>query len=283
MKRLALPSALAPALLTLVCTACATGGTGALGHHPLTLATLYSQSAAEFDAATRTVFAAAWAQLDAVLADTSLTALDEQKDGYDAKPPAIILDVDETVLDNSPYEARLIEDGTSYPKGWDDWCNQSAAHSIPGALEFTQNAAERGITVFYVTNRKAHLEDGTRANLEALGFPMQEGTDVLFMADERDEWTSDKTSRRQFIAETHRVVMVFGDNLGDFIARADAKGSPDERHLSALRHSDRWGKVWFMLPNPMYGYWDGAVLDDDYDRTDAEIGRLRFEALETGR
>lgn len=283
MKRLALPPALAPALMTFVCAACATGGTETLGHHPLTLATLYSQSSAEFDAATRTIYAAAWSQLDVALADTSQTALLEQEDAYQSKPPAIILDVDETVLDNSPYEARLIEDGTSYPAGWDEWCNQSAARSIPGALEFTQNAAERGVTVFYVTNRKAHLEDGTQANLEALGFPMAEGRDVLFMADERDEWTSDKTSRREFIAETHRVVMVFGDNLGDFMARADAKGIPDQRHLSALRHSDRWGKQWFMLPNPMYGYWDGAVLDDDYDRTDSEIGRLRFEALDTRR
>ncbi|MEM6676072.1 MAG: HAD family acid phosphatase, partial [Planctomycetota bacterium] len=141
------------------------------GHHPLTMATLYAQTSAESAASCRAIYAAARAQLDAALADRTWTAALEQEGDFAAKPPAIVLDVDETVLDNSPYEVRLIEDRTSYPDGWDAWCDQAAAKPVAGALEFTRFAAERGVTVFYVTNRKANLEDGTRRNLVAEGFP----------------------------------------------------------------------------------------------------------------
>ncbi|MEM9381146.1 MAG: HAD family acid phosphatase, partial [Planctomycetota bacterium] len=163
------------------------------------------------------------------------------------------------------------------------WSHHAAAEPVAGALELTRYAAERGVTVVYVTNRKAHLEDGTRRNLVAEGFPFAEDRDVLFMADEREEWTSDKTSRRRAVAETHRILLLFGDNMGDFVARDDARGTPAERAAVMERHADRWGTRWFMVPNAMYGYWDGAVLDYDYDRSERAIDGLRLDGLDPKR
>ena len=277
---LARPSrAIVAAILLLTAAGCSAHR----GHHPLTLATLYAQSSAESAANCRGVYAAARLQRDAAIADTSWTAALEQEGDFAAKPPAIVLDVDETVLDNSPYEVRLIEDRIAYPAGWEAWCNQAAAEPVAGALELTRYAAERGVTVFYLTNREARLEAGTRRNLVAEGFPVAEDRDVVLMANEREEWTSDKTTRRRAIAETHRIVMLFGDNMGDFVARDDARGTPAERAAVMKQHADRWGTRWFMLPNAMYGYWDGAVLGDDYDRSESVGDGLRLDGLDARR
>ncbi len=246
--------------------------------HPLLLATLYSNTAAEYSATAKGLYRSAEAQMDILLGDPVHTAALEQESPHGR--PAVILDVDETVLDNSPFEVRLIEDHTSYPTGWDEWCNQATAKAVPGALEFTTTAASMGVTVFYVTNRKAHLEDGTRRNLVALGFPMGEDIDTLLMRGEREDWTSDKTTRRAHVAKDFRVLMLFGDNMGDFVSLADAKGTPAERQAAVDEHAERWGREWVMLPNPMYGYWESAVLGDATDPTDEEINRLRIQAMD---
>src|SRR6478672_1504100 len=84
---------------------------------------------------------------------------------------AIIVDVDETILDNSRYQGMLIKRGVNYPEGWTDWCNRAEATSIPGALDFLKYAHARGVRVFYITNRKIAEKDGTARNLKSLGFP----------------------------------------------------------------------------------------------------------------
>src|SRR2546430_10641776 len=81
---------------------------------------------------------------------------------------AIIVDVDETILDNSRYQGMLIKKGVNYPEGWTDWCNRAEATSIPGALDFLKYAHSRGVRVFYITNRKIADEDGTARNLNTL-------------------------------------------------------------------------------------------------------------------
>ncbi|MEM8710459.1 MAG: HAD family acid phosphatase [Planctomycetota bacterium] len=259
-------------------------GAGDVAGNPLTLATLYANTSAEYAAATRGVYAAAEAAFPKLLVDTSHTAALEQRGQRFADlPPAIILDVDETVLDNSPFEVRLIEDGTAYPTGWADWCSEAAAEPVPGALEFTQLAAASGVEVFYVTNRKEGVKKGTVENLRSLGFPLNPRVDTVLMRDGQPDWGSDKTSRRLHVAANYRIVMLFGDNTGDFLGLAGAKGSPEERMDAVGAFGDRWGRSWFMLPNPMYGYWDGAVLDDNYDRPADEIERRRVRAMDDKR
>lgn len=250
--------------LVLPTPACAGGvATVEAVSHELLLATLYVQNAAEYDAATRMSYAAALAQLDAALADPRWTAAVEQEvtEAIGALPPAVILDVDETVLSNVAYQARLILDGGSYGSStWLPWCEEAQATPIAGALEFCQAAAARGVAVFYVTNRRAVVDEATTRNLREVGFPLSDAEDWVLTRDERPDWTGDKTSRRAFVAERHRVIMAFGDNLGDFVAieELDAAG----RDAVVERHASWWGTRWFMIPNPMYGSWESELTKE---------------------
>jgi Predicted secreted acid phosphatase len=97
--------------------------------HELLMATLYVQSSAEFYANSKTIYQAAKNDLQNLLKDTNHTAALEQNGNYSKKPPAIILDVDQTVLDNSAYHARIIEKDTSYPECWFSWAKEKKPHS----------------------------------------------------------------------------------------------------------------------------------------------------------
>ena len=199
--------------------------------------------------------------------------------GFEDLPPAVILDVDETVLDNSTFQARLIQSNQSYSSaGWAAWTAEEAAPAIPGALNFCKEAAARGITVFYLTNRKAAEEPATRNNLKKLGFPLSDATDVVLTRGEKPAWSSgDKTPRRESIAKRYRILQLFGDNLGDFL---EAEGTPQERVAAANRYADYWGMRWIVLPNPTYGNWEGALFGGDRSlsaeqQRERKIGGLR--------
>lgn len=231
-------------------------------------AVLWVQSAVEYWGVALQAYELASIQLERALEDPRRTAaLEQRQRGSELAdlPPAVILDVDETVLDNSPYQARLIEDRQQFGRGsWNRWSNEAAADPVPGALEFCREAAQRGVTVFYVTNRDAVLEEATRENLRRLGFPLDEEVDTVLTRGEKAEWaSSDKTPRRRHVAARYRVLLLIGDNLGDFAPADD--GAVGQRAAFAREHRDFWGERWIVLPNPMYGSWEGAVIDFDYD------------------
>lgn len=225
--------------------------------HALVNATLWVQSAAEYDASALQTYAAARRQLDAALADRGWAGAEEETNADPGQPPAVILDLDETTLDNSGYEARAIRKGITYDKPlWREWVAESAASAVPGAKEFLLYAQSRGVTPFYITNRDFDPEHpGTRRNLELLGFPLT--ADTLLMRGGRPEWRSDKSGRRAHVAATHRVLLVIGDDLNDF-TNAREKSHADREAIMA-RTRDWWGTRWFMLPNPMYGSWEDAA------------------------
>jgi acid phosphatase len=261
-------------LAALLWTAC--GGTR--GGSPSLNAVLWVQGAAEYAAAATGAYEMATRSLELGQADSSWTAATEQGEAYHLLPPAVILDVDETVLDNTPYQARLIEDGERFGSdSWAAWVMEARARAIPGALEFTRSAARSGVTVFYVTNRDAELEEATRSNLERLGFPLATATDVILTRGERSEWGSDKSSRRRHIARQYRVIVLVGDDLGDFVA-TDRAG-PAERMALVERSRERWGTRWIVLPNPMYGSWDRSLLGFS-DLSEEEAQRLKRERLD---
>jgi acid phosphatase len=238
-------------------------------------ATLWMETSAEYQASARQTYGVAHRLLDTALADPSWSAVG-QTAAAASMPPAIVLDLDETALDNMGFESRAIEAGTTYtPQLWSQWVSESAAGTTPGAAEFLAYAKSRGVTPFYVTNRKAEEEAATRANLEKLGYPLGTTEDTLLVVGERPEWTSDKTSRREFVASTHRVLMLFGDDLNDFAAAAGK--SRAERDSIVRQHQDDWGIRWFILPNPVYGSWEKATMSDATGPTDCEkkIDRLR--------
>ena len=250
-----------PALLALLIVVAALPGDGPSPATAKLDATLWLQSAAEAKALALQVWQTASGRLDAALGDPRWTACVEQSavDGYEQLPPAVIVDVDETVLDNSPYQARLVLDGASYASStWKSWVEEKKAGPLPGSLAFLQEAAQRGIAVYYVTNRAADLEEATRKNLAQWGFPLATGFDCVLCKNEKPEWSSDKTTRRARIALRHRVLFLFGDDLGDFLPKA--KRSPAERHQAVNETAGWWGSRWFMLPNPTYGSWERSLL-----------------------
>jgi acid phosphatase len=249
--------------------------------HELLNSVLWTQTAAEFQVLAKQSYIRAQEALDEALEDTSWTAALEQEGLYDMRPPAVILDVDETVLDNSPYEARLIQREAMFSTDtWHQWCQEARAPAIPGALEFTRYAASKAVTVFYVTNRRHEVEEATRKNLEALGFPLDSRRDTLLTRGERREWdTSDKTPRRKEVASRHRVLLLIGDNLGDFVPIDGL--TVDQRAKLVEQYPDYWGKRWIMLPNPQYGSWEGALYGFEYGLSDEEKLRIKYEKLKT--
>jgi 5'-nucleotidase (lipoprotein e(P4) family) len=244
--------------------------------HALINASLWVQSAAEYRASALQTYAAARRQLDAALADRTFTGAEEEKNEDPSQPPAVILDLDETALDNVAYEARMIKRGMTYDKDlWRVWVGESAARAVPGASEFLAYAQSRGVTPFYITNRDFDPEHpGTRRNLERLGFPLT--ADNLLMRGTRPEWRSDKSGRRAHVASTHRVLLVIGDDLNDF-TNAREKSQAD-RDAIMERTASWWGTRWFMLPNPMYGSWEGAATGDA-ERTPCEQLQRKIDVL----
>ncbi len=239
-------------------------------------ATLYAQSAAEYRALCYAVYASARLQLDAALADKAWTACLEQQGDYSGKPPAVILDADETVLDNSAYQARLIRHGGEYDlKTWLPWCREKKALAVPGAVEFCRYAADKGCTVFYVTNRDSEVRDATRDNLRALGFPLRDEPQTVLTRDD----TSDKSPRRRKVCEGYRVLLQVGDQLTDFAG--DFNKQPREKRAALVeKHRDWFGTRWHVLPNVMYGDWEASLFGYEFRLSPAQKLARKLAALE---
>ncbi|WP_397572999.1 5'-nucleotidase, lipoprotein e(P4) family [Silanimonas sp.] len=230
-------------------------------------ATAWVQSSIEARMAHRQAWRSAERLLDAALADASWDALaaNDRVAPVAGLPPAIIVDVDETVLDNSPYQVRLIrEDGSFDDATWNAWVDEARATAVAGAPEFAQAAAKRGVTMIYLTNREHAKSAVTRRNLEAVGFPPPAESQFLGLGFDTPGCVpkgSDKGCRRQFVAQRYRVLMQFGDQLGDFVSVSD---NGLEARATQLQGFDAWvGQRWFMLANPSYGSWESALYGND--------------------
>ena len=242
------------------------------------LAVLYAQSSAEYEANNLQTFAGAKLALEKALVNKNWTAAIEQKEDFSEKPPAVILDIDETVLNNIPFQARAIIKGESYPNGWVEWMLEEASTSVAGVSEFLKYADSKGIKIFYVTNRIAIAEEATRNNLKKLGLPFDTDRDVLLMKNENG-WTSDKVSRRELIAQDYRILLLIGDQLGDFISLDEATAGMDSRKEVAAKYEEMWGKKWFIITNPIYGRWEAAIYNNEYPDTESELMQMRLKAL----
>ena len=261
-------------------TACSSTAPSVLDH-PATSATLWMQNSAEYQALTTSIYQNATSHLGLALEDSYWTAYPKQEEqNIASKPPAVILDVDETVLNNSAFEARMIKQRSDYdPEKWNDWVMEAKADPIAGALDFTQRAAKEDVTIYYVTNRDAKVEEGTRRNLQKLGFPLSETEDRILSNHERENWTSAKVNRRAFVAADHRIIMLFGDNLNDFIHAEDI--SREQRHRLVKQHQNKWGRKWFVLPNPVYGSWESALYNFDNSLSPSQIDSVKKANLNT--
>ena len=244
------------------------------------MSVLFQQTAAERLAGSLQTFKSAKQALDNALADSSWSALPGQN--VHGKKPAIIVDVDETVLDNTAYEARMILDGTKYPEGWVSWGKEAAATEVPGAKDFLNYAASKDVTIFYVTNRVVELKEATKKNLTKLGIPWDKTKDTVLMRGENN-WGSDKGPRRTFVGNEYRVLLMIGDNLGDFVDAKDNNLNPSNRKNIVSDYADYWGVQWFMLQNIAYGDWEGALYDFNYSLSPDEVYNSRLEFLDPAR
>jgi 5'-nucleotidase (lipoprotein e(P4) family) len=224
-------------------------------------AVLWMQTSVEYRANAVQTYRLAEAALLQGLRDPHWTAALEQNGDFENLPPAVILDLDETVLDNSVLEARLTAVGESYSDPvWTKWVNERSAGLVPGAMDFLQFAHANGVAPIYITNRvcdPSKEDDPTVQVLRNLHVPLDPVTDRLVCA--KDSKESDKTERRRMCAARFRILLLFGDQLGDFLQIPPASATLEGREKLFLAHQSLWGERWFQLPNPMYGSWEGAL------------------------
>jgi 5'-nucleotidase (lipoprotein e(P4) family) len=193
------------------------------------------------------------------------------------QPRAVIVDCDETIIDNSRFQGMLLKNRVNYnQKDWTDWINRAEAEAVPGAVEFLRYAASRGVRVFYITNRNEIQKAGTAANLKKLGFPNVNDQTLLVQIDPKN---SSKEPRRQSVGAKYRIVLLMGDDLNDFSDVFENSKTVDARVAAADRYQAEFGKRFIVLPNPMYGNWESAIYGYNFKLTEAEKAEKRRSLL----
>lgn len=252
-------------------------------------AVLWVQRSTEYQANTISLYRAAADHLDAALAEPHWDALVPEERALsgklDALPPAVIMDIDETVLDNSPYQARLIAGGEEYDEvTWAAWVAEKKAKPVPGVLDFAKAADAKGVTILYLSNRAQHLQEATLANLRAEGLPVKDDSVFLGLGthvEGCEQNGSEKICRRRLAGQKYRVLMQFGDQLGDFVEVI--ANTAEARDGLMETYGDWFGERWWMLANPTYGSWEPATFNNNWgDPREVRRGHKR-EALNTAR
>ena len=190
---------------------------------------------------------------------------------------AIIVDLDETIIDNTRNEARIVKEGVPFtPDSFTAWVNRAECDAIPGAVEFLRYANSRGVRVFYVSNRKQIERDGTLRNLKKLGFPNVNDA-TLLLRPETGEMS--KEPRRVAISARYRIVLLMGDDLNDFAGVFENSKTVDSRNESVEQNKAQFGRRFIVLPNPMYGSWETAIYGAGSKLSEAEKAEKRKSAL----
>lgn len=199
---------------------------------------------------------------------------EDRRNNKSERKRAVVVDIDETLLDNSPHMGKLIKNNEVFPYAWTEWVNRAEAEPLPGALEFLTYAVSIGYDVFYVSNRSAKTEtDGTAENLRKKGFPQVLSAHIMLKGEQ-----SSKEERRRTIEKTHEIVLLIGDNLND-LANVFEKKSVSDRSEEVDGARNKFGTKFIMLPNPMYGDWESAIYEYRRGLSDKEKAELRDSAL----
>ena len=238
----------------------------------ITAGVLYTQKAAEYRALAFQAFNLARLRLDEDLDKKNLKKLPKAERKM---PRAIVVDIDETVLDNSPSNAKQIRTNSPFnTKDWYAWGELRKAKAVPGAVDFINYAVSKGVKIFYISNRDEVQRQATIDNLKSVGFNDIASERVLLRIDGQ----SPKGPRRDIVTATYRIVLLAGDNLDDFASTFERR-SVAERFAEVDRMRDQWGKKFIVLPNAMYGTWENAIYE--YQRlTEAQKAEKRAAAIE---
>lgn len=210
-----------------------------------TMGVKWQQQSAEAQALQGQTYEFATHQLDKAVAGAA-----------DGEKLAIMTDLDETAIDNSDLLARDIAECHDFSgwDTWDDWEKNGKPRMIPGALEFFNHADELGIDIYYVSDRTEENHDDNVAGLKKLGLPQADDDHVMLLGPPKDE-------RRAKVEEDHTLLMQLGDTLHDFDG-AFADASLAEQRDLVEKHKMKFGTEWIILPNPTYGDWSEAKLEE---------------------
>ncbi|MDH3621470.1 MAG: acid phosphatase [Gammaproteobacteria bacterium] len=232
------------------------------------LGLLWVKHAAEYRAITTQVYRNAEAALPDYINDSSWSAMPEQS-GAEDLPPAVILDVDETVVSNVDFQLTFERPFANHKL--DDWSSNYQSLPIPGVKDFVDAARAKGVAVFFVTNRPCERigasndpcpqKQTTIDDIREVGIAVE--PEYVMLSGERPGWDREKLVRRELIAKTHRVIMLIGDDYGDFVPCARKKvvvpctvpATRASRAEALKEYDDYWGAGWYILPNPMHGSW----------------------------
>ena len=190
--------------------------------------------------------------------------------------PALITDIDETVLDNSPYAVHQALLRKDYDQTeWYRWSDRALADTLPGAAIFLKYAASKGVEIFYISNRADREKTVTLANLKKFGLPDADTAHLLLK-----QTTSGKESRRQQVMKTHEIILLMGDNLSDFSSLFDKKGEEERTENTNLFYQE-FGNKFIVLPNPGYGDWESSLFKYNNNLTGIQKDSVIRAALKT--
>lgn len=235
------------------------------------LGLLWVKHSAEYRAITKQTYAAATAALPGFIEDGSWSVVAGQADAA-GLPVAVILDVDETAVSNVDFQLTFERPFDNWKL--EEWTSTTPATSIAGMKEFIDTARATGVTVFFITNRPcepiAGIDDpcpqkkSTIDDIAEVG--IETDADHVLLSDEQG-WNREKSVRRDYVGQSHRVIMLIGDDLGDFVpcsrfkpyAPCTTSATAEDRHDMVAAHAHLWGNGWYILPNPMHGSWTTVV------------------------
>jgi acid phosphatase len=226
------------------------------------------QQAAEFRALSLQAYHQAERDLPGFLADRTWTAQPGQTNAH-YLPTAIVFDVDETIVSGVDFQLNVHRPVTQAKL--DQWNSEHQALPIEGFARFAETARAAGVELFFITNRPCEVIEGNDDpcpyKSTVVNDIREAGVEVdaehVWLANERPNWTREKLARREELARTHRILMLIGDDLSDFIPCVREKpaapcrdaGTAESRMRKVTEFSGYWGHGWYILPNPMHGSW----------------------------
>lgn len=213
------------------------------GHAEFAMGVRYQQQSGEVRALQLQAFRIATERLDAAVAENG-----------GPQGLAVVTDLDETVLDNSPLFARALADGRHVDdwRTWKHWEREGQPQLTAGSADFLHHADRAGVAIFYMSDRWEENKDATIATLQALKLPQARADRVLLLGEP-------KQGRRAWISERFRIILQLGDSLHDF-DHAFAEGDPQAQRRMVADNADRFGRDWIIVPNAGHGRWTEAEL-----------------------
>ncbi|PZU08581.1 HAD family acid phosphatase [Sphingomonas sp.] len=199
-----------------------------------------------------------------------------------ARPPAIVLDMDETAILNTGanYDSAKRGDPPFDAARWDVWERDGAGlvDPVPGSVEALASLRAAGVTPIFISNRQTRFAEQAVRSLAAAGLGPATPGETMFLRDAGAG--SGKDARRAAVSMRFCVVAMAGDQLGDFSDLFNAKGlDPVARRALAAQPAvaARWGQGWFLMPNPAYGPGDAGTLEQVFPdhRWPGPVGGVR--------